>query len=532
MPIRSGSSRCSAVPERGNRRRLGSEICAEDGCLSAAASSGPKTISGAGSRYLAVLSALAISCAGGGSPFDPAQSPYGERTPTTRTLSTLTLASDAILKGATTTRTTGVIGQTTIAGQTYDRETTTDVSDPSQGVEYWVKRNGEDAVDFAAVDMHSKLAAQVVSQGRIVFFAPLTVAKHPPLGQAQALTLSGTFTPTGGTQQAPVAARGHYALAAKGVEVRTEMGVVSGCDQYSVTLATSSTLVVASLQGVPMTGEVWIHPSFGVVAMNLTSLGVQTKMSGSGDCGAVDPSGFRTIRKVGIVDSAHGRFELSSLGCTGAYEADKLSNAKILLEMRWMDESLAKTNIQPTNAYQLGTILREFPSTLARSESSVMHPEENGKGYQFWRAFADQAAPTQLGIGVSYQAVVFPLANMPVRVSARIYYRVLPWPQALVDGGLSVGDASLDANDASGRREAPVVDAAMANDRAPDVSLPSDRAPTLDVGAGGDRAPALDLSTSAREVAPTGDTGVRRETSRNLDAVRDSEAVDDRGSER
>lgn len=457
---------------------------------------------------LVLVSLLFLSCGGGGgSSFDPEKSPYGERTPTTRTSSTLSFPAGAVVTGTDLVQTSTVVGQITIGGQTFDRVASTSVADPTQGGEYWVKHNSDGTQDFAGFEMHSAVAAQVVPQGTVVFDAPIKVKTDAPVGQPQAVTLSAKFTPAGSAQALPVSATGQYTLAEKDVVAQTNMGPLSGCDHYTGSLSTASTLIPASFQGMLIAGEAWVHPSFGVVAFNAPGLGIQSKMNGSDDCGPVDSSGHRTIRKVGIVSNATGKFELSSYECVGDLEADKTVHAKMLLELRWLDEAMAKTDVQPTNKYQFEALWGTFPSKLGKSELSIFHPEENGKGFKYWYAFVDQAAKNEPGTnGITYGVVVSPLTDSAVRASARIYYKVYPWPQATVDGGSVIAplaDASISKDVA--RSDLPMADAPSTSATA-EVGPGRDSAPVGDVVSPRDAIPAIDVGLS-RDVGPTVDAG-------------------------
>jgi hypothetical protein len=439
------------------------------------------------------LLSLVPSC-GGEDSFDGAKVPYGPRTPTTRTTSTLSFVEGGLVQGPATARTSGIIGQKVIGGRTYDREANVNVSDPNQGDEYWIRQNADGTVDFAGFDMHSNLVAQVFPQGSVVFADPIKLTKEPPVGQPQAVALSGTLTPAGSTEQLPVEGTGQYTLAGRDAMVATDVGNLWGCNHYTGSLSTATTLVPQALQGVPVAGEMWIHPSFGVVAVSIPSLGIQTRMNSTVDCGAVDPSGRRTVRKLAIVDVAHGKLELSSGGCAGDLDADRSAPAQMLLELRFEDETLAKTNIEPTNNYRLGSSLGEFLAPLAKSDTSVLHPEENGKGYRYWHAFVSKAATSSPG-GTSYGITVMPLANIPVRVSARLSYKVYPWPRPGVDAGVDEPDGSPgdDAADGGAGRDLPV-----AIDGASDAK---DGAPAGDAGPQHDLAP-IDGGADSREVGP------------------------------
>jgi hypothetical protein len=378
--------------------------------------------------YVAALSSLlCLACSGGGSSsFNAEKSPYGERTPTTQLTSTLNLSLSALLTSPDIVQTTTVVGQKTIGGKSYDRLATLNVNDTTQGGEYWIKENPDGTVDFAGFDLHSNLAAALIPSGSMVFDTPLSVKKEAPVGQAQTVTLTGTYTPAGATTGTAVSASGQYTLTEKDAVVQTKLGPVAGCSHYTGSASSTSTLVPTIFQGVTVSAELWLHPSFGVVAFKAPALGIESTMNDTNDCGEVDSSGHRTIRKVAIVDQTSNKFELSSYDCTGEFDADKTVHAKMLLELRFKDETAAKTTTMPSNSYQFQTALGYFPSMLVQSPVSILHPEENGKGFVYWIAYVDQAAKNEPGSnGISYGVSVSPAAS-GVRASARIYYKTFP----------------------------------------------------------------------------------------------------------
>lgn len=371
-----------------------------------------------------------FACGGSdsGGSLDPKNDPYGERKPTTKTSSTLHFDPGSILSSPDIKQNTTVVGQKTVGDKSYDRLATLNVDDPSQGGEYWIKQNQNGTVDFAGFDVHSTLAATLIPPGSVVFDTPLTVKIDAPLGVSQPVTMSGSYTPTGTTTPTTVTATGQYTLVEKDTVATTDMGPVAGCNHYTGSLSSSSDLIPEPLRGITLNGDLWYHPSFGVVAFKVPDLGFETRMKDTSDCGEKDSSGHRTIRKVAIVDATQGKFELSAYGCAGNFDADKNTHAKMLLELRWSDESQAKTSTMPTHPYQFQTVFGMFPSTLVQSPVSVLHPEENGKGFVYWIAYVDQAAKNSPGSnGISYGVTVSPGSGLAaVRASARIYYKVYP----------------------------------------------------------------------------------------------------------
>jgi hypothetical protein len=164
------------------------------------------------------------------------------------------------------------------------------------------------------------------------------------------------------------------------------------------------------------------------VAFNAPEIGIGTVMTDSSDCGSMDASNYRIIRKNGVVDSSSS-FNLDTYDCDGQkIAADKNTHASMLLELRWVDETQAKTDTQPAPKVEFGTTMGYFPNAMAGSPTSIFHPEENGKGFKYWYSYVNQAAKNSPGgNSETYHIKVGAVAGLsPVRVTARIYYKVLP----------------------------------------------------------------------------------------------------------
>jgi hypothetical protein len=381
------------------------------------------------SRWFCAPLCLALALAGCGkkAEFDGANAPYGPKTATTQVHSTLTVSLSSLYTGPDISQVTAVVGQKNIAGTNYDRLATTGVSDPSKGGEYWIKDNSDGTVDFAGF-LVSSLAGGLIPAASVTLATPITVNLEPPIGAPQAVTASGTFrlTDTGATSSANVT--GQYTLEQKDVTVATGMGRLSGCNRYTGQAMSNSDGVPAAFRGQTIGGELWYHPSFGVVAFNAPGLGVGTTMTDSSDCGSIDSSNYRTIRKVGVVDSSSS-FSLDTYDCDGdQLAADKNTHAKMLLELRWADEAKAMTDEQPRPSVEFGTAIGYFPNSIAESPASIFHPEENGKGFKYWYSYVSQAAKNEPGDdSTSYHIRVGGVpGSSAVRVTARIYYKVLP----------------------------------------------------------------------------------------------------------
>ena len=109
--------------------------------------------------------------------------------------------------------------------------------------------------------------------------------------------------------------------------------------------------------------------------------GVQCADSGSGDrhdrdvrLWLDDSSGYRTIRKVGVVDSSTS-FDLDTYDCDGnQFAADMNTHASMLLELRWVDEDRRKTDMEPTPNVEFGVPMGYFGNTMAESPAASSIP--------------------------------------------------------------------------------------------------------------------------------------------------------------
>lgn len=434
---------------------------------------------------LCLAVALAAGCSSGG--FDGEKAPYGPKTPTTQIHSTLTI-STSLSTSTSISQVTTVVGQKAIGGVTYDRLATTRVEDPSKGGEYWIKDNSDGTVAFAGF-AHSSLGGGLIPAASMTLNTPITVKLDSPVGVAQPVTASGklTLTDTLATTSADVT--GHYTLVEKDATVATGVGPVSGCSHYSGQASTNSEGVPAAFRVLPISGELWYHPSYGVVAFNSPEIGIGTAMSDSSDCGSVDSSNYRIIRKVGVVDSSSS-FKLDTYDCDGnQIAADKNTHAKMLLELRWADETMAKTDTQPGPIVEFGTTLGYFPNRLAESPTSIFHPEENGKGFKYWYSYVSQAAKNEPGDNsTTYHISVRAVTGLsPVRVTGRIYYKVLPdrvgaTPDAgpIYTGGADSGLASRADGGVASQPDSPLAsdarDSGGTTDSRADAGTPDSRA--------------------------------------------------------
>jgi hypothetical protein len=420
------------------------------------------------SRWFGLGLALALAGCGKGSGegFDGAKAPYGPRTPTTQTHSTLTFAPGSVFTDTSVSQVTAVVGQKTISGTSYERLATTRVDDPSKTGEYWIKDNSDGTIDFAGF-LHSSLVGGLLPAASMTLTAPIKVNLDPPIGQAQTVTASGTLTLTDSSTTSSADVTGQYTLVEKDATVTTGVGPLSGCNHYSGQAVSNSAGIPAAFKGQPISADLWYHPSFGVVAFNSPTIGIGTAMTDTSDCGSVDSSGYRTIRKVGVVD-ASSSFNLDTYDCDGDSIADKNTHAAMLLELRWVDETQAKTDTQPLPNVEFGVPLGYFPNAMAESPASVFHPEENGKGFKYWYSYVSQADKNDVGDSTAYHITVGAVPGLSaVRVTARIHYKLMHAPASLPpDSGLPTSGPG-DGGPPSGGRDG-------GNDRVNDAGVKAD----------------------------------------------------------
>ncbi|MFH1129762.1 MAG: hypothetical protein V1754_00385 [Pseudomonadota bacterium] len=370
-------------------------------------------------QALWLVAGLAVTgCKNGGGDFDAENAPYGERT--AKTTNTFKLSMPG---GTSETISLSIAGQKTIDGTTYNRWTAPVTTNSGTATfEYWTAEPNPDAIVIAGG------SKDLTKTG--VFDTPITLSFNPPVGETQTLSGSGVVTtptyPGGSTVTGTV----EYTLDETNVTVDTPAGQIHGVNHYCGNGTIDGDVVPAPFKGQPMTADLYYHPSYGIVAASSPEAGFSVGIAESSDCGDVDDSGYRHIRKMGAVDG-NTPFELNTYDCAGNnFDADKNTHAAMLLELRWADETQAKGSERPA-AYpqcnvEFGTIMGIFPSDLTQSSVSILHPEENGKGFQYWYAYVNQAAKNEYGTGpIAYHVRVScdSFVKSATRATARIYYK-------------------------------------------------------------------------------------------------------------
>ncbi|MBI5501868.1 MAG: hypothetical protein HY907_16615 [Deltaproteobacteria bacterium] len=374
-------------------------------------------------RTLARLSALflaatALPACGGGEDGYDRNAPWGAISMTTR------WETDLIRLDGTHGIFTGSLDQQTIGGTTFTRYLLqSDINSADVMFAPFPLEADDGIVSFGGIHNSDGVLIEPVG--------PLTIDILPDVGVPTALTGTVNIMTPPMTAPVTVTLDATYTLVSTDASAESSMGLVHGCRHYSATGSVSGAGLPAALSGVPLNVQVWYHPSLGFVRYELPELGLGGDLRGTWDLD--DAAGeFGSIRKVGIIEAGNPTFELDTYDLHGAFDADKNTHAKMLLELRWVDEDRARTGPEPGYPavdIEFGTVMGIFPATMVESPVSIFHPEENGQGYKYWIGFVDEAARNEPGSdGIAYHVSVQADTDItpPLRATARIYYRRLP----------------------------------------------------------------------------------------------------------
>ncbi len=364
---------------------------------------------------IAVL-ALAACGGGGGDTSDEVNAPF-------QSFSRTTVATMAVRtpSGETAAGTIRIVGDKVVNGRTFQSyKVALDPVNPQNGIEVWIDKEDEDTFTFQGYEEPGAMT--------VVAERPYTVRMDGPVGEPETVTFEATATTVQTGTSKSGSAVFEYVKESDDETVETAFGTLSGVKHFAGSVTLQGEAAPALVAGVPLGVEMWYHPSFGLVKSEMPDLGLGLDMKGENDCGEPMQLGYNSIQKVGIVQPGGEMFRLSTYDCSGTFNADRMTHAKMLLELRFADEELAKTATQPPVIEEFGTVVGYFPERLLSSTVSIFHPEENGKGYTFWYAMVDQAARNGSGgNGISYRIEVRPADYMTnaVRATARIRYKVI-----------------------------------------------------------------------------------------------------------
>ncbi|MCC6996161.1 MAG: hypothetical protein IT370_16245 [Deltaproteobacteria bacterium] len=376
-----------------------------------------------------LLLASVSGCGGdsGSSQADP-KAPFPRYTANTRSTWTRSLPD-----GTKKSYESRLIGQVTVNGETFEKFQAGDPPSTPGGSGGELVGHIVDADTVVVVSVAFRTtSASILGVPEYVSAtadAPVKLEIEPPLGVAQPFSVSGK-TVLGSPSAAPLQGTltGSYTLAEKGVAIASPLGMVTGCNHYTV--AASVPFLFGSTMAV--SGEAWYSPQLGVVKASLSSplSGLSVGMAATGD-GFDLGDGWASVTAAGTrgAGATTGAFQLSSRDFAGEFDADKNTHAKMYLEVRWADESKALTDTKPFVQPVFGTVFGQFPSTLVLSPVSLLFPEDNGKGYKHWVGFVDQAAKNESQNGIAYTITAnYDPSFSPIRLAGRIVYKRIAQP--------------------------------------------------------------------------------------------------------
>lgn len=324
----------------------------------------------------------------------------------------------------------GIIGSKIVGGQSFDIfKAGYDIAGPTdlgkadtKGARTLMRKPSPTQLTFAGVEDPGFTT--------VTLDPPVTFDLRPPVGEKKTYQGSGTFQlmPT----DAPLKATATLDLTLVGESetVETAVGVVHNTRHFKGALTLVGEGVPPALATDPIAGEVWEHPELGVVAVDVPLLGAHMGWEGEQDHGPAT-SGPNYCKKSTILDDSVPSMTLSTYDRANKFDADKMTHAKMFLEFRFANPEEAKqktlSDAKMVNV-QFATATGYYNHTLLESPISLLHPEENGKGYKFFWAYVDQAAKNEPGSnGIAYKVSVSkPVGTAPVKVSARILYNLLP----------------------------------------------------------------------------------------------------------
>ncbi len=318
------------------------------------------------------------------------------------------------------TVTGGIVGTVTAFGKEFTRyQVGATAAGSFRGIQADINWNQDYCEAVALVVPHAKgLTAPGVNVLEVQGDAPLIIDLNPPLGVPQVVTVPATVSFFGapGTH---IEAEATYTLVNDDATLETPMGTLSGVKIFEGS---------GTVLGTFIEGSVWYHPTYGVVGGDTDfppPAGLNAALTEFNDPG--DPTSTTGVTQtVKAISPSNPVFELDTYDIASQFDADKNQHAKMLLELRWADEALAKDpNARPGAIVEFGTVWGIYDYALVASPVSFLHPEENGKGYTFWIAYVNQAAKNESTNGISYHIRVSggEMLASPLQVSGRIIYK-------------------------------------------------------------------------------------------------------------
>ncbi len=332
--------------------------------------------------------------------------------------------------GTTYALTARVAGTKTIGGQTYARLQigklpTTDNDPAARYIEVWAVPQGT-AVVFAGAEAH--LAALGLPAGTpdltLTVNPPVTVETNIPVDVTQTLTGNVTFTIGDPATAQPTTENltGTLKLLTKSETVQTGLGPQTAAHYAGEVVAL----------GQKASGDLWTVSGTGVVKASGSWPGIPGTMKDAvmalaGTAGSMLDGDHTIASQEAVLSPGNKQFKLDTYDLDGGIFADKNTHANMLLELRWADPEKAKSSTPPTVTTEFGTAIGYFPSSQVDSSVSILHPEENGKGYHFWTSLVNQAAKNEPGGPETTYHIYATYAGTgdPVRATAQLNYHSL-----------------------------------------------------------------------------------------------------------
>ncbi len=291
-------------------------------------------------------------------------------------------------------------GDKVIDGKTYTRlqigTVPTMVNDPSASyLEVWAQPQGTTVIVAGGEVHYNALGLPPGTPDMTLNMTPpLALETNLPVGVPQSITGTGSILLGDPKTAVPVleTATGIVTLVSTTETVQTAMGPKTAAHYTGA----------VTILDQPASGDLWTVSGLGVVQASGTWPGlpgnVKDAILGIISAGGTAMDGDHTVAsQEGMLTTSSTKFKLDTYDIDGGIYADKNTHANMLLELRWADPEKAKTATPPPVTTEFGTTMGYFPSTQVDSPISVLHPDENGKGYHFWTSLVNQAAKNEPG---------------------------------------------------------------------------------------------------------------------------------------
>ncbi|MBI3070688.1 MAG: hypothetical protein HYY84_01045 [Deltaproteobacteria bacterium] len=334
--------------------------------------------------------------------------------------------------GAVEMRSGRVVGTRDAGAVVYSRLRVADsLTAPQKGIESWHRKTATETWEFLGGEAYTPLLGigtpgQALISGTVD--QPLSLDATMPVGQPLNIDTTGQATIAGVATATRL--QGTITAVADGVSYETAAGVLHGCRRFQGSFTLSGSGVPSAIASAPFTADLWYHSQYGVAGfvVRLPPF-VDTSGNFRGSDDTFDlPGGYRMTQKMAILDASRSvtSVTFSTYDYKQAYDADKNTHAKMLLEVRYLNEAEAVSAFSPAVSIEFGTVIGTFPAQLTRTTTSFFHPNESGRGYSYWVAFVDQAAKNESTNPIAYHIkATLGTNNTKVRVTARILYKVV-----------------------------------------------------------------------------------------------------------